>query len=119
MKVYCISYNSFTDLVMSPWQESESSSEKVRQVAYTFPLQNNLGVKSTRTSESQTILDVSRVGDLYAVHSEVTNGGIPYADTFYVSIHYCVLRCGHRQSRLVVNAQIKYRKSVWGIVKSE
>jgi len=30
------------DLVMSPWQESESSSEKVRQVAYTFPLQNNL-----------------------------------------------------------------------------
>ena len=36
---------------MSPWEES--GSEKVRNVAYTFPLQNNLGVKSTRTSEVQ------------------------------------------------------------------
>lgn len=28
------------------------------------------------------------------------------------------MRSGYRQSRLVIHSQIKYKKSVWGIVKS-
>ena len=104
---------------MSPWAECDKRSEKVRQIDYTFPLNNAIGVKSTRTTEAQTLLDISRPGDMYAVNADVSNAGIPYADTFYVAIHYCLLRCGHKQSRLVVHAQIKYKKSVWGIVKSE
>lgn len=43
-----------TDLDVSPWQEGESNpAEKFRKVAFTIPLSNNIGVKSTRAVESQ------------------------------------------------------------------
>ena len=131
---------------MSQWQEAEANpAEKFRTVAFTIPLNNNIGVKSTRAVESQvhihsidfyrflligrliiciqrfiiqTLLDVSRPGDFYAVDVEASNSGIPYAETFAVCCHWCLMRCGYRQSRLVIHSQIKYKKSVWGIVKS-
>lgn len=65
------------------------------------------------------MLDISRPGEIYAVNTEVANSGIPYSETFVAAVHYCLLRCGHKQSRLVVNAHIVYKKSVWGIVKSK
>lgn len=41
---------------MSPWQEAEMNpAEKFRTVAFTIPLNNNIGVKSTRAVESQVI----------------------------------------------------------------
>jgi hypothetical protein len=65
---------------------------------------------------------MSRAGDFYAVNVDVCNSGVPYSDTFYVACHYCILRCvastAGKQSRLVIHCQVKYRKSVWGIVKS-
>ena len=71
----------------------------------------------------QTLLEMSRAGDFYAVNVDVCNSGVPYSDTFYVACHYCILRCvaptSGKQSRLVVHCQVKYRKSVWGIVKSK
>ena len=43
-----------TDLDVSPWQEAETNpAEKFRKVAFTIPLSNNIGVKSTRAVESQ------------------------------------------------------------------
>jgi hypothetical protein len=43
-----------TDLDVSPWQEGETNpAEKFRKVAFTIPLSNNIGVKSTRAVESQ------------------------------------------------------------------
>ena len=43
-----------TDLDVSPWQEGETNpAEKFRKVAFTIPLNNNIGVKSTRAVESQ------------------------------------------------------------------
>lgn len=104
-----------TDLQMGQWEEG---GEKTRNFSYTIPLNNNIGIKSCRTTEHQTLLDVSRPGEMYAVNSEATNTGIPYADTFFLLNHFCILRCGSKQSRLVLNCQIKYRKSVWGIVKT-
>lgn len=42
------------DLQMSQWQEAEANpAEKFRTVAFTIPLNNNIGVKSTRAVESQ------------------------------------------------------------------
>ncbi|KAI9566047.1 hypothetical protein GHT06_009847 [Daphnia sinensis] len=108
-----------TDLQVSPWQEGETNpAEKFRTVAFTIPLNNNIGVKSTRAVESQTLLDVSRAGDFYAIDVEASNSGIPYAETFAVCCHWCLMRSGYRKSRLVIYSQIKYKKSVWGIVKT-
>jgi hypothetical protein len=43
-----------TDLEVNPWQEAETNpAEKFRKVAFTIPLSNNIGVKSTRAVESQ------------------------------------------------------------------
>lgn len=103
---------------MGQWEEP-AGGERCRTIAYNLPIPVNIGVKFTRTVETHTLLDISRPGGLYAVNTEVCNSGIPYADTFYVACHYCITRMsGGKSSRLVIHAQIKYRKSAWGIVKS-
>ena len=50
---------------------------------------------------------------------DTVNAGIPYADSFYVALHWCVVKVSAREARIVVKAEIKYKKSVWGLVKSE
>lgn len=62
------------------------------------------------------------------------NAGIPYADSFMVILHYCLMRwvlffvshnfCLKTSFRTVddhtmlsVHANIKYKKSIWGMVK--
>ena len=64
------------------------------------------------------------------------NAGIPYADSFYVELSYCLSNVGSEYntlaggnwktktniehgSQLVVFASIKYKKTVWGLVKSK
>ena len=64
------------------------------------------------------------------------NAGIPYADSFYVELSYCLSNAGSEYntvgggngqsktniehgSQLVVFASIKYKKTVWGLVKSK
>lgn len=51
------------------------------------------------------------------IEVEANNGGIPYADSFYLQNHFCLLKVSESQCRLTVHSQIKYRKSVWGLVK--
>lgn len=43
--------------------------------------------------------------------------GIPYADSFYVLLHYCMKRTVDDSTVMSVHAQIKYKKSVWGVIK--
>lgn len=45
------------------------------------------------------------------------NAGIPYADSFYISVHFCLSRTNDDHTVFSVHAQIKYKKSVWGVVK--
>ncbi len=49
---------------------------------------------------------------------DTVNGGIPYADSFNVVLHFCISKVSPREARLTVYAAIKYKKNVWGIVKS-
>ncbi|CAG2055791.1 unnamed protein product [Timema podura] len=64
------------------------------------------------------MLPCSKPGQLYAIDSDSVNSGIPYADSFYVTTHYCITRTGDNECCLAVYCQIKYKKNVWGIVKS-
>lgn len=55
----------------------------------------------------------------YIVDCECTNQGVPYSDSFYVVNRFCLTRVSANHSRLKVHSETKYRKAVWGLVKSE
>ena len=60
----------------------------------------------------------SRPGQFYLIDTECVNGGIPYGENFYVVNRFCIARVSSSKCRLRITSQIKYRKNVWGIVRS-
>lgn len=66
----------------------------------------------------QVMLPCSRPGHLYCIDVESTNAGIPYADSFSILTHYCINNTSENETSLAIFSQIKYKKSVWGIMKS-
>jgi len=60
----------------------------------------------------------SRPGQFYLIDTECVNGGIPYGENFYVVNRFCIARISSSKCRLRITSQIKYRKNVWGIIKS-
>ena len=78
----------------------------------------------------------SEIGLIYFVDVDTVNAGIPYADSFCVELSYCISKYNNCTkpvksnnwrsksnfspgSQLTVFASIKYKKTVWGLVKSE
>ena len=61
----------------------------------------------------------SQPGRQYIIDVEVANNGIPYADSFYVTVHFYLSKVSDTESRLSVIGNIKYRKTVWGLVISK
>lgn len=106
------------DIVQCPWQQAENSDEKFRKVEFTLNLNHAMGPKKSRATEVQTMRSNSLPGHIYSVDIETTNADIPYADYFYVSSHYCIVKVADDESRLTVLCDIKYKKSPWGLVKS-
>jgi len=60
----------------------------------------------------------SRPGQFYLIDTECVNGGIPYGENFYVVNRFCIAYVSNSKCRLRITSQIKYRKNVWGIVRS-
>lgn len=56
-------------------------------------------------------------GQLYSIDATSVNQGIPYADSFFVMLHYCMKKTVDDSTVMSVHAQIKYKKSVWGVIK--
>ncbi|KAK9511876.1 hypothetical protein O3M35_000448 [Rhynocoris fuscipes] len=107
-----------TDVKQSPWVTNPSTNQKGRTVSHTMPLGQAIGPKSAQITESQKMLPCSKPGEIYAIETEACNAGVPYAEAFYVSCHYCLTRgADPNTSTIAVYSQIKYRKSVWGLVK--
>ncbi|KAK5650620.1 hypothetical protein RI129_001649 [Pyrocoelia pectoralis] len=73
--------------------------------------------ESGSMAECIVMLPCSKAGTLYAIDIETINAGVPYADTFSVYSHYCLKKISETQTSLIVYAQIKYKKTVWGLVK--
>ena len=61
----------------------------------------------------------SKAGVIHVIDTEVVNAGVPYSDNFYVINRYCITRVAKNRTRLRITSQIKYRKNVWGLVKSK
>ncbi|KAG0699890.1 GRAM domain-containing protein 1B [Chionoecetes opilio] len=107
-----------TDVVASPWQSNPETNQKLRQVTYTLALPpNSFGPKVSHVTETQVVSPFSKHGDIYTVDAEACNAGIPYADSFFVSNHWCLTRESATETRLSVWSQVKYKKNVWGFMK--
>ncbi|XP_013139362.1 PREDICTED: GRAM domain-containing protein 1B-like isoform X2 [Papilio polytes] len=105
-----------TDYTQEPWQTQ--GTRKARRVSYTLSLSSGLvGPKKVRVNETQVMNKCSKPGALYSIDATSENSGIPYADYFTVEVHYCLRRaeCG---AHLAVLARVRYRKTMWPMVKS-
>ena len=105
-------------IVQCPWKHSDNCEDKFREVSYTLNLNHSIGPKTSRATEVQTMRSNSVPGHIYNVDVETTNADVPYADTFFVATHYCVVKVNDEESMLTVLCDIKYKKPPWGLVKS-
>ncbi|XP_045593812.1 protein Aster-B isoform X2 [Procambarus clarkii] len=109
---------STSDVVASPWQSNPDTNQKLRQVMYTLTLPpNSFGPKVSHVTETQVVSPFSKPGEIYTVDAEACNAGIPYADSFFVSNHWCLTRESSTETRISVWSQVKYKKNVWGFMK--
>ncbi|KAG7163550.1 Aster-B-like 3, partial [Homarus americanus] len=105
-------------VVASPWQSNPETNQKLRQVTYTLTLPpNSFGPKVSHVTETQVVSQFSKHGEIYTVDAEACNAGIPYADSFFVSNHWCLTRESATETRISVWSQVKYKKNVWGFMK--
>lgn len=105
-----------TDLVQGEWEDGIDG-VKHRVISLTVAITQTVGPKSSNVTETQTMRNCSRPGQLYSIDATSVNAGIPYADSFYVVTHYCMKRTLDDHTVMSVHAQVKYKKSVWGVVK--
>ncbi|KAG7197531.1 hypothetical protein KM043_017642 [Ampulex compressa] len=107
-----------TDLVQSAWTQNNQTGQKMRTISLTVSLTQAIGPRNSQVTETQIMLPCSRPGHLYCIDVESVNAGIPYADSFSVLTHYCMNSISDTETSLTIFSQIKYKKNVWGFVKS-
>ena len=106
-----------TELDIGDWEEGEAG-VKEREVSYNMELNNPVGPKKCQVKESQVLRDVD--GDkMLTVDTLADNSGVPYADSFSVLTHNCLLETGPDSSRLIAKAEIKFKKELWGFLKDK
>ncbi|XP_052754770.1 protein Aster-B-like isoform X3 [Galleria mellonella] len=105
-----------TDYVQAQWQVQ--AGRKCRQCKYTLALTTGpIGPKEVQVTETQVMNKCSKPGVLYSIDAESENAGIPYADYFTVNVHYCLQRAGRRAARLSVYGHLRYKKTMWPMIK--
>lgn len=105
-----------TDLNLGTWQRN-SDGEEQRIVRMTVAIVANVGPKSARITERQTLRSCSNPGEGYAVDVCSENEGIPYADVFNISIHYCLYSLTESLTEILVYGDVNFLKTTWGVVK--
>lgn len=105
-----------TNLIQGEWETLPESVEQ-RVISLTVAITQVVGPKSSHVTETQVMRPCTKPGQLYSIDATSVNAGIPYADSFYVLLHYCMKRTVDDSTVMSVHAQIKYKKSVWGVVK--
>jgi len=81
-----------TDMIHGNWQINEETGLKERVVTLTVALTQSVGPKSSAVTEIQVMRECSQSGQLYSVDITSSNAGIPYAESFFVTMHYCLVR---------------------------
>ncbi|CAD7088666.1 unnamed protein product [Hermetia illucens] len=104
-----------TNMAHGNWTIGEDGL-KVRTVNVTVAL-THVGPKTSNVTETQVMRECSQPGQLYSIDVNSVNAGIPYADSFCVLMHYCLVKTVDDHTMLSVHCQIKFKKSIWGVVK--
>lgn len=107
-----------TELDIGDW-EVEDSGTKVREVSYNMALNNPVGPKKCQVKESQIQSKESIENKIYCIETTADNSGVPYADSFSVVTHSCIVDNGNNTSRLVARAEIRFKKDLWGFLKDK
>jgi DNA mismatch repair ATPase MutL len=105
-----------TDLKQGEWEDQQDGTKK-RVISLTVAITQVVGPKSSNVTETQIMRSCSVPGQLYSIDATSVNQGIPYADSFVVLLHYCMKKTVDDSTVMSVHAQIKYKKSVWGVIK--
>ncbi|XP_055958591.1 protein Aster-B [Patella vulgata] len=107
------------DVEIPNWgEEVDEDGNRVRTISYTLSLNHSIGPKTSPSTERQTCYKQSKPGIIYVVDCQCENNGIPYADSFFVITQYCLTRVTKDKCRLRVTGEVKYKKSVMGLIKS-
>lgn len=106
-----------TDLCIGPWKNGKNG-EQVRNLNLTVALQANVGPKSSKVNENQTLRACSTPGQLYSIDVVSVNEGIPYADVFNITTHYCLARAENNSTDMLVFGNVNFIKSTWAVVKA-
>ncbi len=61
-----------------------------REVFMNLTLTHPMGPKNSSITETQTLRAETVPGEVYFVDVDTVNGGIPYADSFSVVLHFCI-----------------------------
>lgn len=105
-----------TDMIHGEWKVNKDGL-KERVVCLTIAITQTIGPRSAQVTETQLMRDCSKPGQLYSIDVNAVQGGIPYADSFYVTQHYCMSRTKDDHTVLSVHAQIHYKKNIFGFVR--
>ncbi|XP_055522744.1 protein Aster-B [Wyeomyia smithii] len=105
-----------TDMIHGEWKVNKEGL-KERVVCLTIAITQTIGPRSAQVTETQVMRDCSKPGQLYSIDVNAVQGGIPYADSFYVTQHYCMSRTKDDHTVLSVHAQIHYKKNIFGFVR--
>ena len=108
-----------TELDIGDWEADQDSGSKVRDVSYNMALNNPVGPKKCQVRETQVQRKLSAEVEMFSIDTEAENSGVPYADSFSVITHNCLLETGPDSSRLIAKAEIKFKKELWGFLKDK
>ena len=104
-----------TELDIGAWEEG-GEGDKVREVRYNMELNNPVGPKKCQVKETQVLREEAR---MMTVDTVADNSGVPYADSFSVLTHNCLLDTGPASTRLIAKAEIRFKKELWGFLKDK
>ncbi|CAG5099829.1 Similar to GRAMD1B: Protein Aster-B (Homo sapiens) [Cotesia congregata] len=107
-----------TDLIQSAWTQDPETGQKMRTVSLTVSLTQPVGPRTSQVTETQIMLPCSRPGHRYSINVESSNAGIPYADSFSVITHFCMVAVTENETSLNISSVIKFKKHVWSVMKS-
>lgn len=106
-----------TELDVGNW--AEESGVQIREVCYNMSLSNVIGPKKCQVKECQRMKTGSVPGKIYILEIEIENMGVPYADSFTVFTHICMVQAGETFSRMIVKADIVFKGEIWGFIKEK
>eukprot|EP00092_Neocalanus_flemingeri_P040003 GFUD01043572.1.p1 GENE.GFUD01043572.1~~GFUD01043572.1.p1 ORF type:complete len:596 (+),score=183.26 GFUD01043572.1:72-1859(+) len=107
-----------TELEIGDWEEVDSG-RKVREVSYNMALNNPVGPKKCQVKETQTLSQGNIENQIYCIETTADNSGVPYADSFSVVTHSCLVDTGNNTTRLLARAEIRFKKDLWGFLKDK